>query len=182
MTSLRNALWRKRRSKPGYKCSDIKVLVPATTPGCFAVKEIIPIASSKVYQKKKNPPKLKLVDTGREGEKYNTWRRAILSREGYKCVLCESTVRIEAHHIIQWVDDERLRFNVRNGVSICFDCHDENHNHNKEKFPVKITNLLKQYIQYRYDRARLVKVPRETETDYNASQAVNSRTNKNVPG
>ncbi len=172
---LKGMFTRKPRN-PAYGCSDIKILVPAATPGIFQVKEIIPISSVKKPVKKQTP---ELIDSGREGERYNKWRRSILSRDKYQCVLCDSAARIEAHHIIRWVDNEKLRFNPKNGVALCFDCHDKYHNHNKEKFPIKITNILKKYIEF---RTRLNKVPRETETDYNEYQVVNSRTNKNVPG
>jgi 5-methylcytosine-specific restriction endonuclease McrA len=175
--SSRNRLWR----KPGNKCSDVKVLVPAATPGAFAVKEVISISSIKPRKKQKKE-KIRLVDNGRESERYNKWRCAVLSRDSYKCVLCESTARIEAHHITRWVDDDKNRFNQKNGVALCYDCHQKHHNYNKEPFPIKITSILYKYIDFRYDRARLNKVPRETITEYNAFQAVNSRTNKNVPG
>ena len=171
---LKGMSTRKHRN-PAYGCSDIKVLVPATTSGIFQLKEIIPIASVKRPAKTTRKSKLKLVDDSRISERYNKWRRSILSRDKYQCILCEGKERIEAHHITRWVDNENLRFNSANGAALCFNCHDKYHNHNKERFPIKITNILKKYVEF---RTRLNKVPRET--DYNVDQAVNSRTNKNV--
>lgn len=165
----RNRLW-KGKKKRHLNCSDITLLNPDGT-----VKNVIPIDSIrkvKILKEKK-------IDESRDSEKYNNWRRAVLARDQYKCVLCESIKRIEAHHIIRWVDDIKKRFNQKNGVALCYECHQKYHNYNKEPFPVKITKALKKYIKFRYVKAEIIS---EHQTDYNLDQAVNSRTNKNVPG
>jgi hypothetical protein len=180
MQSCRNRLWKKHKFA-GYKCGPVKVLIPGTIPGTLVVKDFItPDQFRKPIKKKR--AKIKLVDNSRDSERYSRWRAAVLSRDLYKCVLCESKTRIEAHHIIRWVDNEKARFNQKNGVAICYECHQKHHNYNKEPFPLNVTMILMKYIDYRYERARLNKVPRAIATDYNAVQAVNSRTNKNVPG
>jgi len=174
----------KHRRNPGYKCSDIKILVPTASGNSFAVKEIIPITSAQAHRlnPKKKLPEIKLVSNERQGERYDKWRKAILSRDDYKCVLCDSKERIEAHHIIRWVDDERSRYSQKNGVALCYECHQKGHNYNKEPFPITTTSILYKYIDFRYDRARLNKVPRVTITDYNVDQSGNSRTNKTGTG
>lgn len=55
-----------------------------------------------------------------EGELYKAWRKAVFSRDGYKCqfTTCKHK-RLEAHHIIRWVDSPHLRFEVSNGITLC---------------------------------------------------------------
>jgi 5-methylcytosine-specific restriction endonuclease McrA len=124
---------------------------------------------SKSKNQKRKKVKLILIDNSREGERYNKWRRSILSRDNYKCVLCESTTRIEAHHITRWIDNVRLRFNQKNGVSLCFNCHQTGHNHNKEPFPTAITSTLKKYIRFKYAERNLAML-RKPQTDYKSSR------------
>ncbi|MFA5340189.1 MAG: HNH endonuclease signature motif containing protein [Clostridia bacterium] len=167
--NAKNRLWNGNK-KRHLNCGDITILNPDGS-----VKNVIPIESIKKAKIRKE----KKIDDSRDSEKYNNWRRAVLARDQYKCVLCESIKRIEAHHIIRWIDDIKKRFNQKNGVALCYDCHQKYHNYNKEPFPNNITNALKKYIKFRYMKAEIISEP---QTDYNLDQAVNSRTNKNVPG
>lgn len=58
-----------------------------------------------------------------ESPEYKIWRFSVLSRDGFKCVLCPSKKNLEAHHIKRWVDAPKLRFMQSNGVTLCQDCH-----------------------------------------------------------
>ena len=155
--------------RPGYKCSDIRVLNPDGS-----LKQIIKPAdiiypTKKQLKKRKGKLKLKLIDNSREGDRYNKWRRAILARDTYKCILCQSSERIEVHHIERWSDKPALRFNQKNGVSLCFNCHQTGHNHNKEPFPTAITSTLKKYIRFKYAERNLAML-RKPQTDYKSSR------------
>jgi 5-methylcytosine-specific restriction endonuclease McrA len=162
-------------------CGPVKILSASG-----AVKQLIPISEFKNAPVKNRTKKdrfkksLQLVPDSRISIKYNNWRRAVLSRDGYKCVLCGSSEQVQAHHIIRWADSEYLRFNQTNGVALCFECHDNGHNHNKEKFPKNTTAVLLKYIDFKYAKAKLKKF-RKPQPDYNASYDVNSVVNKNVP-
>lgn len=51
------------------------------------------------------------------------WRRAVKKRDGHQCVLCGSSERLEADHILpQWKYPE-LRYDVENGRTLCRPCH-----------------------------------------------------------
>lgn len=55
-----------------------------------------------------------------EGELYKAWRKAVYVRDEYKCQFTDcKRKRLEAHHIIRWVDSPHLRFEVSNGITLC---------------------------------------------------------------
>jgi hypothetical protein len=110
-----NKLW-KGKKKKSRNCSDITVLNPDGS-----IKKVIRIEDIKkplIFIDSK-------LDTSRDGKPYHEWRAKILDRDNRSCVLCESTLRIEAHHITRWIDDIKLRFNAKNGVALCYDCHQQ---------------------------------------------------------
>jgi len=55
--------------------------------------------------------------------KYYVWRTAVCTRDNYTCVWCGSKDRITAHHIWPWKKFEHLRFDVTNGIALCYTCH-----------------------------------------------------------
>ncbi len=54
---------------------------------------------------------------------YKNWRRAVLKRDGYKCIICETTEKVQVDHIKPFAKYPKLRFEVSNGRVLCFDCH-----------------------------------------------------------
>ena len=57
------------------------------------------------------------------------WADEVKARDNYRCILCGSTYRIEAHHILP-VSHDHLRqyiFKINNGVTLCRDCHEKVH-------------------------------------------------------
>ncbi|CAH0532188.1 hypothetical protein UAM5_00071 [Ralstonia phage UAM5] len=55
------------------------------------------------------------------------WRDAVLERDGHRCLRCSSTDHLHAHHIVRWVDAPFLRIIVENGMTLCQDCHRDEH-------------------------------------------------------
>ena len=53
---------------------------------------------------------------------YRNWRKTVYQRDWYRCVLCGEKKDIQAHHILDW-SNEKYRFNVDNGITLCRDCH-----------------------------------------------------------
>ena len=47
------------------------------------------------------------------------WSNAVRNRDGYTCVFCGTTQRIEAHHIKPQCSHPDLKFNIDNGISLC---------------------------------------------------------------
>ena len=57
------------------------------------------------------------------------WRKAVYKRDNYTCQMCgnrsskDNAVILNAHHIERFVDNENLRFDINNGITLCEDCH-----------------------------------------------------------
>ena len=55
---------------------------------------------------------------------YKKWRSDVFQRDNWTCQTCGLRgVRLEVHHIKRWCEFPELRFEVSNGVTLCFDCH-----------------------------------------------------------
>ncbi len=61
--------------------------------------------------------------TARGSIAYALWRHEVFERDGYKCVLCQSTKNLEADHIMAFCVYPDLRFEVFNGRTLCESCH-----------------------------------------------------------
>ena len=51
-------------------------------------------------------------------KKFKEWAEQVKSRDGKKCVICGDSKRLNAHHIIPRSNKD-LRFEIKNGISIC---------------------------------------------------------------
>ncbi len=56
---------------------------------------------------------------------YKRWRRRVFKRDRHVCQMpaCGSKFKINAHHIKRWADSANLRFETRNGITLCRECH-----------------------------------------------------------
>lgn len=57
---------------------------------------------------------------------YKKWRDNVLKRDDYTCQLCGRTddeAILNVHHIEKYSDNEELRVDVNNGITLCYDCH-----------------------------------------------------------
>lgn len=58
---------------------------------------------------------------------YKMWRRQVFERDNYICQICnrkkEISGKLHADHKIPWIIDEKRRFDVSNGQTLCIDCH-----------------------------------------------------------
>lgn len=60
----------------------------------------------------------------RGSEEYQTWRKAVLHRDNYTCGLCKQRGgKLSAHHIKGFATHPELRFEVSNGITLCWPCH-----------------------------------------------------------
>ena len=59
---------------------------------------------------------------------YKHWRAAVFEKYNGKCLACgRSDGRMETHHLVPYHADESKRFDVSNGVVLCFACHVQFH-------------------------------------------------------
>lgn len=56
---------------------------------------------------------------------YKKWRKQIYSRDNYQCQWpgCVMKKKLNAHHIKKWADHPGLRYNIHNGITLCYNHH-----------------------------------------------------------
>lgn len=54
---------------------------------------------------------------------YHGWRKLVLQRDNYACVICGSTEKIECDHIKPYSKFPDLIYDVNNGRVLCNSCH-----------------------------------------------------------
>lgn len=57
----------------------------------------------------------------RRSSAYVTWRKEVWLRDSFKCKIANPDCkgRIEAHHILSWRDYPELRYELKNGITLC---------------------------------------------------------------
>jgi hypothetical protein len=65
---------------------------------------------------------------------YKGWRKRILKRDGFECKLCDSDIKLVAHHIIEAKDNPGLRFELNNGITLCEKCHINIHKNDSHNY------------------------------------------------
>ena len=96
---------------------------------------------------------------------YKMWRKKVFERDNYTCQKCGNrnyqdkgkTTFLVAHHIKEWSEYPKLRFDVKNGLTVCNKCHNYIHGriieYQDEFFTI---NSLAEYLgksrQFVYDR------------------------------
>jgi len=65
----------------------------------------------------------------RQSDKYKEWRVSVLKRDNYTCQDCKKIGGIlHSHHIKSFSKHKELRFDINNGITLCFICHKKLHN------------------------------------------------------
>lgn len=85
------------------------------------------------------------------------WRRDVIKRDGGRCKACMSTESITAHHIQRYADRQDIRWELSNGIALCWPCH--SHINGKER----------QYQEIFQFMAGLKQVYCETEAELRAA-------------
>jgi len=78
------------------------------------------------YRGKNNPSWKGGVQRGKpKGDwRYYKWYKAVFKRDNFTCISCgERGVYLEAHHIKNWRYNPKLRYKVKNGLTLCKSCH-----------------------------------------------------------
>ena len=63
----------------------------------------------------------------RRCKNYKEWRKEVLKRDNYQCQICHSTIDLEAHHLKEFSKYRDLRFDIKNGITLCKKCHKKIH-------------------------------------------------------
>jgi len=60
----------------------------------------------------------------RNSKKWKKWREAVFKRDKWTCQKCHKRgIKLEPHHIKPFAYFQKLRFEVSNGQTLCFVCH-----------------------------------------------------------
>lgn len=60
----------------------------------------------------------------RMSPKMQWWRKDVFKRDNWTCFLCKKRgAKLVAHHILPFAVFSKYKFNVKNGVTLCSDCH-----------------------------------------------------------
>lgn len=73
----------------------------------------------------------------RNDSAYQEWRKLVWLRDGFKCKIADQNCdgRIEAHHILGWVDHPELRYQINNGITLCHAHHPRKRSEEKRLSP-----------------------------------------------
>ena len=55
---------------------------------------------------------------------YQFWREAVYKRDNFTCVCCGKQENLQAHHILSFSKYPRMRIEVKNGTTLCQNCHE----------------------------------------------------------
>ena len=55
--------------------------------------------------------------------KHGSWADKVMSRDNGTCQVCSSKEQLQAHHIKSYADHPESRWDVENGLTVCFTCH-----------------------------------------------------------
>lgn len=65
----------------------------------------------------------------RSRREYRRWRAWVMLRDDYHCQWCGATKKLEAHHIVPASVCPELKYDLRNGITLCHDCHRKDYVH-----------------------------------------------------
>lgn len=82
---------------------------------------------------------------------YKEWRNKVFKRDNYTCQCCGNYGgKLNVHHIKNFSSNEKLRFDVDNGITLCEDCHSIHIKHSFHNIYTQFNNTpeqLEEYIQ-----------------------------------
>lgn len=88
------------------------------------------IPKNNKYKKKKKDKTFRrqhLIDNHNPFDNLFYWSREVRIKDGHKCVICEKTRKLTSHHLFSKSKFPGLKYNIANGIALCFGCHMELH-------------------------------------------------------
>jgi hypothetical protein len=90
------------------------------SPGTIKKMSLVKLKEGS-YQYKKDRTKLKKSDKKHLDCEYRDFMFGVKNRDNWKCKINnkECKGRLEAHHILNWIDYPDLRYDINNGITLC---------------------------------------------------------------
>jgi len=88
-------------------------------------------------------------------KRYRNWRKKIFERDRYKCQECGKVGGfLQAHHIKMKYKFPELLFDLLNGITLCYNCHQQLHKNEEED---KYVRKFKKKARENKPRARMIR-------------------------
>lgn len=97
----------------------------------------------------------------RKSKEYGKWREFVFKRDNYTCQCCgdSSGSNLNAHHILNFSQNENLRYVESNGITMCDKCHNPNQKGSFHNIFGTYNNTLEQLQKYFDIRRTELKLP-----------------------
>lgn len=90
--------------------------------------------SQRCYDQHRYNPSLAEDQRQRNSPMCRQWKRRVFERDSYTCGQCgQHGGRLVAHHVQRWSTRPELRFEISNGLTLCYDCHEREHGRTRRK-------------------------------------------------
>ena len=87
------------------------------------------MVSARIGNREKRP------DSDKRNWKSREWSKAVKERDGNKCTICGETENLHTHHIKTWNEYPELRYELSNGITYCWSCHNKQEWANRKRVP-----------------------------------------------
>lgn len=122
-TGQNNPNYRGGKMKACQHCGKEFWVIPAMEHKKFCSKKCADIGGLRYYGSD-NPNYREDARRKNRSGSHHKWRNAVLSRDKETCQRCGATkVELHAHHLLSYKDYPDRRFDVGNGITLCFECH-----------------------------------------------------------
>jgi len=83
----------------------------------------------------------------KDSYQYKEWRRSVFTCDSFTCQKCRdnSGGNLRAHHILNFAEHPELRTDIKNGITLCNDCH--NYFHRKYGFKHNSLAQIQEYLK-----------------------------------
>lgn len=118
-----NPNYRGGHNKPCQHCGKEFWVIPATEGRKFCSKPCADIGGFR-YSGKDHPNYREEARRKNRGGPHHKWVNAVIGRDNATCQKCGAKeIELHAHHIKSYKDHPDLRFDLDNGITLCFKCH-----------------------------------------------------------
>ncbi len=136
-----NPNYRGGHEKPCAHCKTNFWVIPATTHKKFCSKPCADKGGFR-FSGKDHPNYREDARRKNRSGSHHKWVNAVLSRDKATCQKCGAiNIELHAHHIKSYKDHPELRFDLANGITLCFRCHWLEHTASNEN-PVNSVDTL----------------------------------------